>query len=140
MSCKSKNFAKDGRLRPLPPSPRFSQVFILKGLRWPLSVSIDSTVVSSWMAEMWKWREGCTPVVLGRSAQAVGNTRDDLPRTARERGKSVEVKEKRGVKICRECAVCAKRAVGLVVEGRSVRDLEGIRPLPFPSAMLQELI
>jgi len=89
------------------------------------------------MAEMWKWRAGCTPVVFAKSAQAVGNKRDDLSRTARERGKSVEVKEKRGVKICRECAVCAKRAVGLAVEGRAARDLEGIRPLPFPSAMLQ---
>ncbi len=52
----------------------------------------------------------------------------------------MEVKETAGVKICRKCAVCAKRAVGLEVEGRTARDLEGIRPLPFPSAVLQESI
>jgi len=92
------------------------------------------------MAEIWKWREGCTPVVLGKSAQAVGNTRDDLPRTAKESGKSAEVHEISGVKICRGCGVCVKRVVGLGVEGEAVRDLEGIRPLPFPSAMLQESI
>ncbi len=55
----------------------------------------------------------------------------------KDRGKSVEVKENRGVRICCGRAACAKRAVGLAVGGRAARELEGIRPLPFPSAMLQ---
>ena len=85
-------------------------------------------------------REGYTPRVFAKSAQGVGNKRDELLRTARESGKSAEVEENRGVKICRGCAICAKTVVGLGVEGRTARDLEGIRPLSLPSAVLQELI
>ena len=87
--------------------------------------------------EIGKCEGGHTPAFSVKSAQGVENTWDDLPRTAKERSKSVDVKENRGVKICCGSAVCAKRAVGTAVEGRAARELEGIRPLPFPSVMLQ---
>ena len=44
--------------------------------------------------ELGKSEEGYTPVFLAKSAQAVGNKRDDLPWTAKERGKSAQSIEK----------------------------------------------
>ena len=117
--------------------------------------------------ESWKCEGEYIPAFSVKSAQAVGNTRDDFRSFEREgksakeravcapvrefargkkewgksladRDRSAEMKESRGVKICCGRSVCAKRAVGLGVEGKAARDLEGIRPLPFPSVMLQE--
>ena len=81
-------------------------------------------------------KESAVCALLAESARG----KKECGKSLADRDESAEVQESRGVKICRECGVCVKRAVGLGVEGEAVRDLEGIRPLPFPSAMLQESI